>query len=202
MPRHPHGYIHAKPALLISFLLLLMILPALTDVRSLLEQTVSAATTFTVNSTGDGADSNLADGVCNDGTGACTLRAAIQQANSVSGDDTINFNLPGSNIIKLDTQLEAIGGNLVINGPGANALTVRRSTTGGTPNFRIFTINSGQTVTLSGLTISNGNAAGFGFPADSGGGILNQGTLVVNMSVVSGNRATFGAGVSNSGLMI
>ena len=155
MPRHPHGYIHAKPVLLTSFLLLLMSLPSFTDVWSLLEQTVSAATTFTVNSTGDGADSNLADGVCNDGSGACTLRAAIQQANNVSGDDTITFSLPGSSIITLGSELDAINGNLVVNGPGANALTVKRSTAGGTPNFRIFTINLGRTVTLSGLTISN-----------------------------------------------
>jgi SSS family solute:Na+ symporter len=39
-----------------------------------------AATTFTVNSTGNGGDSNTADGICNDGAGNCTLRAAIQQA--------------------------------------------------------------------------------------------------------------------------
>ncbi|HEX3559671.1 MAG TPA: hypothetical protein VHU19_10715, partial [Pyrinomonadaceae bacterium] len=31
--------------------------------------------TFTVNSTGDGADNNPGDDTCNDGTGNCTLRA-------------------------------------------------------------------------------------------------------------------------------
>ncbi|MDT5261167.1 MAG: hypothetical protein QOC61_171, partial [Acidobacteriota bacterium] len=51
--------------------------------------------TFIVNSTGDGADSNIADGVCDDGTSHCTLRAAIQQANATAGANTIAFNIPG-----------------------------------------------------------------------------------------------------------
>src|ERR671926_346430 len=55
-----------------------------------------AATTFTVNSAGDGADANLADNVCNDGGGNCTLRAAIQQANATAGTDTINFSVTGT----------------------------------------------------------------------------------------------------------
>lgn len=50
---------------------------------------------FMVNSTGDGGDSNTGDGVCNDGTGICTLRAAIEQANAHPGNDTIAFNVPG-----------------------------------------------------------------------------------------------------------
>lgn len=39
--------------------------------------------TFTVDSTGDGGDSNTADGVCDDGSGNCTLRAAIELANAI-----------------------------------------------------------------------------------------------------------------------
>ncbi|MCS6803726.1 MAG: hypothetical protein NZ823_01110, partial [Blastocatellia bacterium] len=54
--------------------------------------------TFVVTSTGDGADSNLADGVCDDGTGRCTLRAAIEQANARAGADLIQFNIPGAAI--------------------------------------------------------------------------------------------------------
>ena len=54
------------------------------------------AATFTVNSTGDAPDSNTADGICDDGSGNCTLRAAIEQANASAGTDTINFNIPGA----------------------------------------------------------------------------------------------------------
>jgi CSLREA domain-containing protein len=64
-----------------------------------------AATTFTVNSTGDendldfpsGADDNSSDGECDvDSTTGdqCTLRAAIQEANDTSGPDLINFAIP------------------------------------------------------------------------------------------------------------
>ena len=42
---------------------------------------------YIVNSNGDGADANTADGVCADGSGKCTLRAAIQQANATPGAD-------------------------------------------------------------------------------------------------------------------
>jgi len=54
---------------------------------------LGAPPVFTVDSTGDAPDSNTGDGVCDDGTGACTLRAAIQQANQTPGADTINFGI-------------------------------------------------------------------------------------------------------------
>ncbi len=52
-----------------------------------------AAVTITVDSTGDGSDTN--DGVCDDGNGVCTLRAAIQQTNSASGG-IIEFDIAGT----------------------------------------------------------------------------------------------------------
>ncbi len=58
----------------------------------------TVARAFVVNSTGDGGDSDLADGACNDGGGNCTLRAAIQQANATAGLDIIAFNIPGGGV--------------------------------------------------------------------------------------------------------
>ena len=49
------------------------------------------AVTFTVNSTADTSDATPGDGMCDDGTGVCTLRAAIEEANTLNGADTINF---------------------------------------------------------------------------------------------------------------
>ena len=52
--------------------------------------------TYTVTSTGDAPDASTTDGVCADGSGACTLRAAIQQANAnanAGGPDRIHFGL-------------------------------------------------------------------------------------------------------------
>ena len=49
------------------------------------------AATFSVNSILDTTDSNIGDGACNDGSGNCTLRAAIEEANSTGAADTIEF---------------------------------------------------------------------------------------------------------------
>jgi CSLREA domain-containing protein len=47
------------------------------------------ANDYTVDSTADAADPSPGDGVCDDGDGNCTLRAAIQTANAHGGDDTV-----------------------------------------------------------------------------------------------------------------
>ncbi len=58
----------------------------------------AAITTFTVNSTGDGADAT-ANGLCQTATvGECTLRAALQEANRASVPISIAFNIPGAGI--------------------------------------------------------------------------------------------------------
>jgi hypothetical protein len=155
-------------------------------------QVVTPPLTLTVNDTGDTADATL-NGVCADSNGKCTLRAAIQEANFAASDDTITFSLPANSTINLLTALPAIDGNVVVTGPGANTLTVQRSTAGGTPQFRVFAINAGRTVSISGLTISNGNLTG-----SDGAGIFNQGSLTLSNSAVTGNTTTFsGGGVAN-----
>ena len=174
MPRFLRPYNYVRPLLVLSLFFLLIALPGgKVKFWNYLLPGASAATTFTVNSTGDGADNNLGDGLCNDGSGACTLRAAIQQTGVLFGADTIAFNLPATSTITLNTALPTIGDSLNINGPGANSLTIQRSNAGGTPNFRIFTINGGTTVAISGLTITNGRTAD-GIP---GGGFAPGGSL-------------------------
>jgi hypothetical protein len=62
-----------------------------------------AATTFTVNRTGDAADRRLSDDVCDtsrDRGNQCTLRAAIQEANHTPGPDKINFNIRSETNVK------------------------------------------------------------------------------------------------------
>jgi len=88
--------------------------------------------THTVNSTGDGADSDTTDGICDDGTvdGAtnCTLRAAIQQTNAGTSG-AIEFNISGGGVqtISPASALPAITKPVFIDGysqPGASAGTV------------------------------------------------------------------------------
>jgi CSLREA domain-containing protein len=128
--------------------------------------------------------------------GPGSLRQALLDANANPGAETIQFEpvfFGTVRTVNLASALPSITDSLTINGPGANLLTVRRDTGG---NYRIFTINTGQTVTLSGLTITEGNVTG------SGGGIRNSGTLTVTNCQISGNTAsTFGGGIFNNGTL-
>ena len=139
------------------------------------------------------ADTN--DGVCDDD---CSLREAISAANADAGPETITFAPELTGVITLQTALPDLSTDMTITGPGANLVTVRRDPDGGTPQFRVFTIESGATVEIAGLTISGGNIA------DAGGGIYNDGgDLTVRNSVISNNTATSasgtGAGISSDG---
>ena len=159
-----------------------------------------AAGTYTVNSLGDTPDAIPGNGLCADAGGACTLRAAIEEANNNSGDtDVINFSVIGT--INLTGPLPNLT-NMTINGPGSSQLTVRRNTGG---DYRVFTIN-GFIVSISGLTVTNGRTADgtsgavFGNPGGDGGGIMAVGTVTMTDVVVTGNRTgNGGSGGSSSG---
>ena len=56
----------------------------------------AGAATFQVNSALDTGDAAPGNGVCDDGTGRCTLRAAIEEANAKPGSDLITFAIPGA----------------------------------------------------------------------------------------------------------
>jgi uncharacterized repeat protein (TIGR01451 family) len=131
-------------------------------------------------------------------SGVGSLRQAIADACVGS---TITFDMTSGHVVSPITLTSAellIDKNLTITGPGANLLTVQRSTAIGTPIFRVFNIGS-ATVTISGLTIANGNtadgAAGSSNPGVNGGGIINTGTLSIANSSITGNLT--GSGGSN-----
>ena len=59
----------------------------------------ASAATFTVDDAGDAADQSAGDGVCATASSTCTLRAAIQEANALSGGPhTIAFALAGGGV--------------------------------------------------------------------------------------------------------
>lgn len=141
-----------------------------------------APATFTVINTND--------------AGAGSLRQAVLDANAHLGVDTITFKLPTDSIIGLAGGEIAITESVNILGPGAGKLTVS-----GMAASRIFNIddsNSGslQVVKISGLTLTNGNAA------LSGGAILDKETLTLQGCVVENSTATNDGGglhISTSG---
>jgi hypothetical protein len=112
-----------------------------------------------VDSTLDGTDSVPGNGVCDDGAGRCTLRAAIAETSALPGPDTIHFNIapgglqtitPGSLLPSLadvvidGTTQPGFGGTPLIEIDGSLTLP-------GTPGF--FVTGVGH-VTIRGLIIN------------------------------------------------
>ncbi len=83
------------------------------------------AATFEVTNTSD-----AANGLCevaNTGDG-CTLREAITAANAAAGSDVITFRRGVIGTILLASSLPPLTSDMIINGPGANRLTVEPHT--------------------------------------------------------------------------
>lgn len=117
--------------------------------------------------------------------GPGSLREALGIAND---GDTINFSVTGT--ITLTTGQLMVNRNVTISGPGAPSLAIS-----GNAASRVFRIASGRSVTISGLTITNGNTA-----ADDGAGIYNDhSTLTLNDCSVLGNSAGLGGGIYSDG---
>ena len=118
-------------------------------------------------------------------SGQTTLRDAITQANADTTDsqEVISF-APGlQGMIDLTTALPNLANNISINGPGASALTVQLDSSA--ISGVVFTVNSGETASISGLTISEGR-------------IVNNGTLTMNNSTLTGSgisNASTGTGI-------
>ncbi len=110
----------------------------------------------------------------NHDSGPGSLRQAIQDAHS---GDTIAFapNLRGETITLTSGELD-VSKSLAIDGPGADQLSVS-----GDDSSRVFKISQGANVSISGLTITDGEAA-------QGGGIFNSGTLTLEHCDVAANR--------------
>jgi CSLREA domain-containing protein len=154
------------------------------------------AATITVNS--------LEDTAANDGK--CTLRETITSANTDtafggcvtgSGDDVINIGVTGT--VDLTAELPDLSTNREMVGPGSDQLTVTRPDNA--EHFRIFTVTGDTTeVTISGMTISNGNTLEVD---DRSGGISNEdnGTLTITNSTISGNKAEDDGAIRNLGTL-
>jgi hypothetical protein len=142
-----------------------------------------------------------------DDGGAGSLRWAVAQANANAGDDTINFGdgstsgganfLDGTahTIVLTGSQLELTdAATTSISGPGANLLSI----SGGNLS-RVFQVDGPVTASISGLTISGGNAGVSG----NGGGLANFGNTTLSNCTISGNtsgvlggsKAGYGGGV-------
>jgi CSLREA domain-containing protein len=143
--------------------------------------------------------------------GLCSLREAITAANTNtasgpaagecsagSGADTITF--AGNYTITLapaSGQLPNVTSPITVNGNGAAKTIVQAHASPNTATKRVFYVDNGGNLTLNRLTVRNGRCNGScTVIPDSGGGILNLGTLKVTNSVIRANSATsIGGGI-------
>ena len=152
------------------------------------------ATTYTVTSTND--------------SGSGSLRASLA---STTNGDTIDMTGVTGTIVLTNGQLN-VPNSVTMLGPGASALTVS-----GNNASRVFNV-TGTNVTISGLTIANGNTTnlnGAGIYAGGGpgsvftltgsvitnnstsldgGGIYNSSSVTISNCTISGNGAPGGSG--------
>src|SRR6266567_6405085 len=136
--------------------------------------TISAhATTIIVSNTND--------------NGPGSFRQALVDANDGDTIDATGI----SGVITLTTGQLLVDKSVTINGVGADSLAVD-----GNAITRVLQTGSGKTVTISDLTIRNGEG-------NFGGGILNGGgaTLTITNSTLSGNIGGFGGGIFNTGTL-
>lgn len=151
---------------------------------ALIGQTAQAAT-FTVNQSGD-----AGDGVCD---ATCTLRDAVTAANGAASDDIITFNSSITNIALTSEIVIANNGTLTISGPGADQLTISG---GGTGTNRLFSVNAGANVTITGVKLTGGGGTGASDSGRGGAIYVNSAALTLDGVYITNNTADFyGGGV-------
>lgn len=127
-------------------------------------------------------------------TGDCSLREAIGR--SASGDLIVfsgTFSTPRTITLTSGfiTKRLDVTQSIIIQGPGANLLTVS-----GNNSDRVFEIFGNTTVSVAGMTITGGNPQTVNFGSGGGGFIVKGGaTLNLSGSTVAGNSAYDGGGI-------
>lgn len=114
--------------------------------------------------------------------GAGSLRQAIADANGAAGADTVVFQAGLTGTITLATGQLSVADSVDIQGPGAAVLTVS-----GNNASRVFYLYNGAAtldVTISGLTITGGNAS-------NGAGVIDfDENLILDHVTITGNTAS------------
>jgi hypothetical protein len=159
-----------------------------------------SAVIFNVDSILDEIDDDTSDGVCHSAANHCTLRAAIMQANRMTGPG-VTINLPAGTYVltrppagpdgddsgNLNLTSPASGNPLItISGAGPDASIIDANQLDG-----VLQIDATRTAIISGVGIRNG------YTADICGGINNNGKLTLSNSAIYNNQAYNGGGICN-----
>ena len=158
---------------------------------------------LTVDSTGDGADGDTGDGVCGDGDGACTLRAAIEQANAAGGG-IIKFDIASTtpHTIQPGSALPVISSAVVVDGQsqapsadgGADALVqieIDGSNAGAAVDGLVFSGSAGE---IRRLAINR--FGGHGIVLQGSGPVAVEDSLIGTGTTGETDLGNGGAGIS------
>jgi hypothetical protein len=169
----------------------------------------ASAATLAVNSEVDAPDASPGDGTCATSDGACTLRAAVMEANLGSGDEIV---LPAGHFkLTIAPVLTAVGRDdgdpghgvdashgdlnvlvpMTIKGAGAKATIVD-----GNRVDRIFDVQADATI--SDLTVTKGSTRARELIGPTGGGAIgNSADLTLERVAVTNSRSEYGGGIFN-----
>jgi CSLREA domain-containing protein len=163
------------------------------------ERHVDVPAEIDVDSTADAVDALPGDATCATSGDACTLRAAVMEANRLPGAQTINVpaGTYGFALAPAEGGFDpAVGGDLDL----TDDVTVEAAGTtvpivDANDLSRVFEVSPGTTATLRRLTLRDGTDS-------SGGGVrVATGTLVLDRTTVAANVASVsGGGVEADGL--
>jgi hypothetical protein len=122
------------------------------------------------------------------GPGSLRQTILTANANTAPGAEVISFQAGLTGTITLTSDQLSITDSVTINGPGLSVISVS-----GNNARRVFETAGGTTVSISGLTITNGSVTG------DGGGIRAFGTLNLSNCAVTNNSATgFSGGIDTN----
>ena len=187
-------------------------------------QTELKIAVFTVNSTGDGMDAIPGDGICDDGTGDCTLRAAINESNVTPGYNKIAFDIEGTGphriqpatayppiidpvIIDATTEPDYSGSPLVeIDGTNVSTYEPAFQLLGGSTTIKGFVLNSfidlGINNLEGGSNVIQGNYIGTDIPGTGARGNGMGGVGVsTSFNMIGGTEPGAGNLISGNGEM-
>ncbi len=162
---------------------------------------------YNVSSTLDQIDDDVTDGECHTAANTCTLRAAIMQANHLTGQITTRVKLPVGTYLMTRAAVGTNGeasGDLNFTSPltGGQIISIEGTSAAGSvidanQIDRVMKIDPNRVVSLSKVTIRGGQTAAYG------GGIFSSGNLKILDSIIENNASALnGGGISGTDVNI
>jgi len=151
---------------------------------------------FTVNTSFDSWDDSPGDGICDNGLGFCTLRAAVMEANRSASNVTIILPADTYTLVGPVAGIDEDTGDLNLTAPAAGNPVITITGAGASTTIidadgedRVLTVAEGRTAVIGGVTLRNGSPL-----AGGGGGIQNHGVLTLTGVVVRDNHNNVAGG--------